>query len=126
MPSYASKNNERLLKYMGCDTSNVFDTTTQAYRSNKPTTMRNATHTTQHDSPLRSHIFTLLRCLQHPFVSTFRATHLVAPLIFLFFFNDTATTEIYTLSLHDALPFFFKEHAPHLHSHFSLLCRLPL
>src|SRR5438093_3306627 len=23
---------------------------------------------------------------------------------FLFFFNDTATTEIYTLSLHDALP----------------------
>src|SRR5215216_1208086 len=27
----------------------------------------------------------------------------VAPL-FVFFFNDTATTEIYTLSLHDALP----------------------
>src|SRR5574341_2274083 len=25
-------------------------------------------------------------------------------LCFLFFFNDTATTEIYTLSLHDALP----------------------
>src|SRR2546428_4809866 len=25
-------------------------------------------------------------------------------LSFLFFFNDTATTEIYTLSLHDALP----------------------
>src|SRR3990170_7969016 len=25
-------------------------------------------------------------------------------LVFLFFFNDTATTEIYTLSLHDALP----------------------
>src|SRR2546422_11422357 len=24
--------------------------------------------------------------------------------IFIFFFNDTATTEIYTLSLHDALP----------------------
>src|SRR5215208_8050240 len=24
--------------------------------------------------------------------------------LFLFFFNDTATTEIYTLSLHDALP----------------------
>src|SRR3712207_8096205 len=24
--------------------------------------------------------------------------------IFVFFFNDTATTEIYTLSLHDALP----------------------
>src|SRR5438445_13127368 len=26
--------------------------------------------------------------------------------IFFFFFNDTATTEIYTLSLHDALPIF--------------------
>ena len=24
--------------------------------------------------------------------------------VFCFFFNDTATTEIYTLSLHDALP----------------------
>src|SRR5947208_4322402 len=27
----------------------------------------------------------------------------------LFFFNDTATTEIYTLSLHDALPIFLIE-----------------
>src|SRR6266511_6126877 len=27
-----------------------------------------------------------------------------AAVLFLFFFNDTATTEIYTLSLHDALP----------------------
>src|SRR5260221_3955527 len=26
------------------------------------------------------------------------------PIAFFFFFNDTATTEIYTLSLHDALP----------------------
>src|SRR5436305_11181008 len=26
-----------------------------------------------------------------------------------FFFNDTATTEIYTLSLHDALPIFIRE-----------------
>ena len=25
-------------------------------------------------------------------------------ILFFFFFNDTATTEIYTLSLHDALP----------------------
>src|SRR2546430_11949259 len=25
-----------------------------------------------------------------------------------FFFNDTATTEIYTLSLHDALPIYFQ------------------
>src|SRR5256885_16608040 len=30
------------------------------------------------------------------------------PFLF-FFFNDTATTEIYTLSLHDALPIFFGE-----------------
>src|SRR2546429_8981550 len=28
------------------------------------------------------------------------------PLSFFFFFNDTATTEIYTLSLHDALPIY--------------------
>src|SRR6266498_5428625 len=28
----------------------------------------------------------------------------IALLFFFFFFNDTATTEIYTLSLHDALP----------------------
>src|SRR5258708_39050985 len=27
-------------------------------------------------------------------------------IIILFFFNDTATTEIYTLSLHDALPIY--------------------
>src|SRR2546428_4112935 len=29
-----------------------------------------------------------------------------SPHFFFFFFNDTATTEIYTLSLHDALPIF--------------------
>src|SRR5256885_13823758 len=29
-------------------------------------------------------------------------------LFLFFFFNDTATTEIYTLSLHDALPICFK------------------
>src|SRR5688572_31561249 len=29
---------------------------------------------------------------------------LLLTLFFFFFFNDTATTEIYTLSLHDALP----------------------
>src|SRR2546430_8469119 len=28
----------------------------------------------------------------------------IPQLLFFFFFNDTATTEIYTLSLHDALP----------------------
>src|SRR5260221_14769913 len=30
-----------------------------------------------------------------------------SPFICFFFFNDTATTEIYTLSLHDALPIYF-------------------
>src|SRR5258708_35610645 len=29
---------------------------------------------------------------------------MLAPSLFFFFFNDTATTEIYPLSLHDALP----------------------
>src|SRR5256885_9042411 len=29
--------------------------------------------------------------------------------VFFFFFNDTATTEIYTLSLHDALPILVRE-----------------
>src|SRR2546425_6295613 len=31
-------------------------------------------------------------------------------LTFFFFFNDTATTEIYTLSLHDALPIYDRRH----------------
>src|SRR5256886_16286660 len=30
----------------------------------------------------------------------------MSPFYFFFFFNDTATTEIYTLSLHDALPIY--------------------
>src|SRR6266404_1851736 len=33
-------------------------------------------------------------------------------LFFFFFFNDTATTEIYTLSLHDALPISDARHIP--------------
>src|SRR2546430_16647096 len=42
--------------------------------------------------------------LMHPFLSL----SIYHPLSFFsfFFFNDTATTEIYTLSLHDALPIF--------------------
>src|SRR6202022_4979101 len=32
--------------------------------------------------------------------------------LFFFFFNDTATTEIYTLSLHDALPIYLRFHRP--------------
>src|SRR3954449_13638436 len=68
---------------------------------------------------------------------------------FFFFFNDTATTEIYTLSLHDALPIFAgphqqllafrrgaagrhrapsrsEEHTSELQSHSHLVCRLLL
>src|SRR5438477_8811161 len=69
-------------------------------------------------------------------------------IIFFFFFNDTATTEIYTLSLHDALPISHssrcaarlhprrvrqrlrtprsEEHTSELQSHVNLVCRLLL
>src|SRR6267143_5912311 len=36
--------------------------------------------------------------------STLSATFRSLSIVCFFFFNDTATTEIYTLSLHDALP----------------------
>src|ERR1039457_7640341 len=64
---------------------------------------------------------------------------------FCFFFNDTATTEIYTLSLHDALPIYrwpaghrvcsrrpatsrprSEEHTSELQSPCNLVCRLLL
>src|SRR2546421_10037862 len=38
-----------------------------------------------------------------------------------FFFNDTATTEIYTLSLHDALPIYFCESQPRIRAKLELL-----
>src|SRR2546426_10727899 len=38
------------------------------------------------------------------FIVIFFVTSRSPPLLYFFFFNDTATTEIYTLSLHDALP----------------------
>src|SRR6476661_11080302 len=66
-------------------------------------------------------------------------------LLIFFFFNDTATTEIYTLSLHDALPISAprpgprqrprrdrcspprsEEHTSELQSHLNLVCRLLL
>src|SRR3712207_9246031 len=34
----------------------------------------------------------------------FIVVYVTCSMFFFFFFNDTATTEIYTLSLHDALP----------------------
>src|SRR2546427_5209250 len=44
------------------------------------------------------------RSLQSPDVSFFSLMQRSSSLSLFFFFNDTATTEIYTLSLHDALP----------------------
>src|SRR2546430_9979938 len=41
--------------------------------------------------------------------------------LFFFFFNDTATTEIYTLSLHDALPISFNSQFPTPNSQGPLL-----
>src|SRR5437660_892754 len=47
----------------------------------------------------------VLHCMSVLFVFTDRRFCLLHyRYLFLFFFNDTATTEIYTLSLHDALP----------------------
>src|SRR5258706_3355277 len=46
--------------------------------------------------------------------------HITATSYFLFFFfNDTATTEIYTLSLHDALPIYpcMKNDKKHIHQY---------
>src|SRR5215475_15552253 len=72
---------------------------------------------------------------------------LFAGVLFFFFFNDTATTEIYTLSLHDALPICCpaltsnscpsstgpragcrrsEEHTSELQSRENLVCRLLL
>src|ERR1022692_4015113 len=44
-------------------------------------------------------------CLPH--MLSFPTGVLINPSLAFFFFNDTATTEIYTLSLHDALPIYF-------------------
>src|SRR6266571_6364352 len=37
-------------------------------------------------------------------IASFKRTDMIFFDLYFFFFNDTATTEIYTLSLHDALP----------------------
>src|SRR2546425_10075867 len=42
-----------------------------------------------------------------PFCSIARLPSPSIFIFFFFFFNDTATTEIYTLSLHDALPIYY-------------------
>ena len=51
-----------------------------------------------------------MRCVENSLVSVAfdigigNSKWLCVLFVFIFFFNDTATTEIYTLSLHDALP----------------------
>src|SRR6476661_4625219 len=51
----------------------------------------------EHTSELQSHLNIVCRLLLEKKKQNFSAS-------WSFFFNDTATTEIYTLSLHDALP----------------------
>src|SRR6476661_3688598 len=53
----------------------------------------------EHTSELQSHLNLVCRLLLEK-----KKTNLLFFFVFFFFFNDTATTEIYTLSLHDALP----------------------
>src|SRR5688572_33197625 len=40
-----------------------------------------------------------------------------------FFFNDTATTEIYTLSLHDALPIFIIKDSENFYNRFIIVSK---
>src|SRR6266436_10355693 len=89
---------------------------------------------------------TLCRASHDLFCETFLAI-VCCLLVFFFFFNDTATTEIYTLSLHDALPISCtprnspldssrceanecrnrsEEHTSELQSRLHLVCRLLL
>src|SRR6266436_6481271 len=53
----------------------------------------------EHTSELQSRLHLVCRLLLEK-----KKTGLYSPIAIRFFFNDTATTEIYTLSLHDALP----------------------
>src|SRR5688572_31284325 len=46
-------------------------------------------------------------------------TIFISTFFFFFFFTDTATTEIYTLSLHDALPIFFRCVVKQVHQTFT-------
>src|SRR6266704_394548 len=50
--------------------------------------------------------------LLNPLTPTSRTYDVSFRFLFCFFFNDTATTEIYTLSLHDALPIWCRTAGP--------------
>src|SRR2546429_683059 len=63
----------------------------------------------EHTSELQSRLHLVCRLLlekKNQTSYTYIYTHSLVPVSSFFFFNDTATTEIYTLSLHDALPIF--------------------
>src|ERR1022692_1488889 len=49
-------------------------------------------------------MYLLYRMSLHHFKLNLPSSPPYSSFLFFFFFNDTATTEIYTLSLHDALP----------------------
>src|SRR2546428_13579860 len=52
--------------------------------------------------------------VHHEFLHIYWLMLRVPSSLLFFFFNDTATTEIYTLSLHDALPIFLGDVVPRL------------
>src|SRR5260370_868828 len=53
----------------------------------------------------------------------FYSLYLLTLFFLFFFFNDTATTEIYTLSLHDALPIYLitRDHVMVIHVHLGAI-----
>src|SRR5437763_17126129 len=53
------------------------------------------------------------------------SSFLISPCFFFFFFNDTSTTEIYTLSLHDALPIWCGDRPVALDARLPPLLQLP-
>src|SRR5258708_34675908 len=57
-------------------------------------------------------------CFRFPCVPRLSTLEEPSPHFSFFFFNDTATTEIYTLSLHDALPISVNRFGPNA-DHFS-------
>src|SRR5258705_13161266 len=59
-----------------------------------------------HTQHFRSTSFQFFSCPLFFFLLIFFCSLILPFILFFFFFNDTATTEIYTLSLHDALPIF--------------------
>src|ERR1022692_2497683 len=72
---------------------------------------KNITHTECDDAGVTCHM-SVARTTQQTFLAAFGSVVLAVSItsmffiFFFFFFNDTATPEIYTLSLHDALPIY--------------------